>query len=90
MSPTNFDQNVVLVPKGSKLLLVDDGQYMHVLQNGMWDGTTAKPLTEVGVPTLNKRTITGGSIEIGPFATAGIYHIYCTIHVHMNLTIVVQ
>ncbi len=28
--------------------------------------------------------------EIGPFTTAGIYHLYCSIHVGMNLTIVVQ
>ena len=32
----------------------------------------------------------GGSLEIGPFTTAGIFHIYYTIHRGMNLTIVVQ
>ena len=31
-----------------------------------------------------------GSLKIGPFTTAGIFHIYCTIHRGMNLTIVVQ
>jgi hypothetical protein len=29
-------------------------------------------------------------LECGPFTTAGIFHIYCTIHQGMNLTIVVQ
>jgi plastocyanin len=27
---------------------------------------------------------------IGPFPIAGVYHIYCTLHQGMNLTIVVQ
>lgn len=91
MSVVSFVQNVVLVPKGSKLQIVDDGQYQHILQNGMWTANgTPKPANEPGAPTLNNKSITGGSLEIGPFATAGIYHIYCTIHQKMNLTIVVQ
>jgi len=91
MGVTSFDQNVVLVPKGSKLLLVDDGQYQHILANGMWEmNGSPKPLTEPGAPTVNNVSITGGSLEIGPFTTAGVYHLYCTIHVHMNLTILVQ
>jgi hypothetical protein len=49
MGVTNFDQNVVLVPKGSKLLLVDDGQYQHILANGTWEANgTPKRLTELG------------------------------------------
>ncbi len=90
MSPTAFVQNVVLVPKGSKLLLVDDGNYDHVLQNGFWQGTTPHNQGEPGAPTVQNRDINGGSFEIGPFTTAGIYHLYCSIHVGMNLTIVVQ
>jgi hypothetical protein len=90
LSPTAFVQNVVLVPKGSKLLLVDDGNYDHVLQNGFWQGTTPHPQAEPGAPTVQNRDINGGSLEIGPFTTAGIYHLYCTIHVGMNVTIVVQ
>ena len=39
---------------------------------------------------LAKYNITNGSVEVGPFATAGVYHIYCTLHQGMNLTIVVQ
>ncbi len=90
LSPTAFVQNVVLVPKGSKLLLVDDGSYDHLLQNGFWQGTTPHNQVEPGAPTMQNRDINGGSFEIGPFTSAGIYHIYCSIHVGMNLTIVVQ
>jgi plastocyanin len=91
MSATNFVQNVVLVPKGVKLRLVDDGNVEHVLRNGFWKADGApESSVEPGAPVVRDVTVNGGSIEIGPFATAGVYHIYCTIHSQMNLTIVVQ
>jgi len=91
MTVDHFAQNVVLVPKGSKLLIVSDSSVEHILQNGAWDASgTPHPLVESGAPTLHNVAITGGSQEIGPFTTAGVYHIYCTIHRGMNLTIVVE
>jgi plastocyanin len=91
MAPDHFAQNVVLVPKGSKLLLVDDGSIEHVLQNGMWDTNgTPHAGAEPGAPAIRNVDITGGSREIGPFPVAGVYHLYCTLHQGMNLTIVVQ
>lgn len=91
MTADNFTQNVVLVPKGSKLLIVDDTSVEHILQNGMWmtNGTPGK-LVEPGATAVHKVEIKGDSVQIGPFTTAGIFHIYCTIHRGMNLTIVVQ
>jgi plastocyanin len=91
MSATDFVQNVVLVPKGVKLRLVDDGNVEHVLRNGFWKADGApESSVEPGAPVVRDVTVNGGSIEVGPFATAGVYHIYCTIHSQMNLTIVVQ
>ncbi len=91
MTTDNFSQNVMLVPKGSRLLIVDDASIEHILQNGIWTANgTARPLAEPGAPAVHNVDITGGSVEIGPFNTAGIFHIYCTIHPGMNLTIVVQ
>ncbi len=91
MAANHFVQNVVLVPKGSKLLIVDDGSIEHMLQNGRWDANgTPHAGAEPGAPILRNVDITGGSREIGPFAIAGVYHIYCTLHQGMNLTIVVQ
>jgi hypothetical protein len=72
-------------------LIVNDSSIEHVLQNGSWDAHgTPQAGVEPGAPTLRNVEITGGSREIGPFATAGVYHIYCTLHQGMNLTIVVQ
>jgi hypothetical protein len=91
LAADHFVQNVVLVPKGSKLLIVDDGSIEHVLQNGMWDmNGTPHPAVELGALVIRNVDITGGSREIGPFPIAGVYHLYCTLHQGMNLTIVVQ
>jgi plastocyanin len=91
MTANNFVQNVVLVPKGEKLLIVNDSSAEHILQNGAWDTNgTPHSGTEPGAPPLRNVDITSGSAEIGPFATAGVYHIYCTLHPGMNLTIVVE
>ncbi len=91
LAASNFAQNVVLISKGDKLLIVDDASVEHILQNGTWTASdTARPLTEPGAPVVHNVDITGGSVAIGPFNTAGIFHIYCTVHPGMNLTIVVQ
>jgi plastocyanin len=91
MGAVTFVQNVVLVPKGSKLLLVNDTTVEHNLQNGSWTSSgTVVTTTEPGAPVLHNLDSKGGSLEIGPFNSAGIFHIYCTIHRGMNLTIVVQ
>jgi hypothetical protein len=90
MGPSNFVQPSVTVPKGSMLKLVDDGPYLHILQNGSWVNGAPQTATEPGAPTVNNMQVNGASVEIGPFTTAGTFHIYCTIHQNMNLTIIVQ
>ena len=91
MTTNTFAPNAVLVPKGGNLLIVDDSSVEHILQNGAWDtGGVAHPGAESGAPTLHNVDITSGSREIGPLTTAGVYHIYCTVHQGMNLTIIVQ
>jgi len=90
MGPSTFLQSSVTVPKGSKLKLVDDGPYLHILQNGSWVNGAPKTATEPGAPTVNNMQVNGTSVEIGPFTTAGTFHIYCTVHQNMNLTITVQ
>jgi plastocyanin len=90
MSAGNFSQPSVTLSKGSKLLLVDDVSVLHILANGSWQNGAAKPASEPGAPTVNNVQVNGNSTEIGPFATAGTYHIYCTVHQGMNLTVIVQ
>lgn len=90
MGPTNFVQSTVTISKGSMLQLIDDGNYTHILGNGSWVNGVAKPAKEAGAPTVNNLQISGNNAQIGPFNTAGTFHIYCSIHPGMNLAITVK
>ncbi len=90
MALDSFVQTTVTVPKGSKLLLVEDVPSTHILANGSWVNNAAHPTTEAGAPSINNLQIKNGSIQIGPFNTVGTYHLYCVVHPGMNLTIIVQ
>ncbi len=92
MGVVNFDYNVVIVPKGSKLKLMNDGNYDHVIVNGAWDSNgNPRQATEPGAPVVNNLNINGATAaEIGPFNIAGVFHYYCSVHRGMNLTVVVQ
>lgn len=90
MGASSFLQTSVTFPKGSKLLLVDDVAAVHIIANGTWQNGAPVSATEPGAPSVNNVQINSGSIEIGPFTTAGTYHIYCKVHQNMNLTVIVQ
>ncbi len=88
---SNFLTNVVLVPKGESLVLVEDDSVEHIIQNGTWTPSgLPHPQTEPGAPIVHSLDLKGGSLHIGPFTTAGVFHLYCTIHQGMSLTVVVQ
>lgn len=84
------ESSAFTISKGSKLLLVDDVASLHILVNGSWENGVAKAASEPGAPTVKDVSVNGNSVEVGPFSTAGTYHIYCSVHQGMNLTIVVQ
>jgi plastocyanin len=90
MNIDSFEQPSVTLSKGSKLLLVDDGSYNHVLFNGTWQNGQPQPESVPGAPIVNNLDVNGNRATIGPFTTAGTYHLYCSIHSDMMLTIIVQ
>jgi len=91
LGPSNFLVSSVTIPKGSKLTLVDDVSVPHIIKNGSWVNGAQQPKQEPGAPTVNLTfNNSGESHDIGPFTTAGTYHIFCTIHLNMNLTIIVK
>ena len=90
MSAENFTQPTVTISTGSKLLLVDDVAVEHILANGSWQNGKAAPAREPGAPVINNVQVNDDSVTIGPFATAGTYHIYCMVHPGMELTVIVQ
>ncbi len=90
LSETSFAQTSVTIARGSKLILVDDTPVVHILDNGFWQNGTPDKVRETGAPLVNNVQLSGNSVEIGPFTTAGTYHIFCIVHQGMNLTITVQ
>jgi plastocyanin len=92
MGETTFLQSSVTISKGSSLNLIDDVPVLHIIGNGSWVKNVAQPAREPGAPTVNNVQISsaGQSITVGPFNTAGTYHLYCSVHLNMNLTVIVQ
>lgn len=90
MSASGFLQSSITISKGSKLLLIDDSSEKHELFNGIWQNSTPVIQQEPGAPLVNDLKLSNDSVTIGPFTTAGTFHIFCTLHQGMSLTIIVQ
>ena len=90
MGDTNFLQNAITIKKGESVNLVDDAAVVHIIQNGSWVNGAAEPRKEAGAPTVQVNFQGNDQHPIGPFNTAGTFHVYCTVHQNMNLTVTVQ
>lgn len=91
LTANRFAPDIVAIHKGDRLIIVDDGPVPHTLSNGSWSADNRPvPGVEPGAPQVNNVALNNNTVTIGPFTTPGVYHIYCTIHQGMNLTIVVQ
>lgn len=88
----SFSQSSITLSKGAKLTLIDDGAYHHNISNGSWVSGQPTFDNQAGEPLVQNKDINaaGASIVIGPFTTAGTYHLFCSIHQGMTLTIIVQ
>ncbi len=91
MCGTNFEQTSITISKGQSLMLVNNSSAPHIIANGSWVNGSAQPGKETGAPAVNNLQIGGNASQtIGPFTTAGTFHLYCTVHPGMNLTVIVQ
>ncbi len=90
LTATNFAVPSITIPKGSMLTLVDDVAVIHIIKKGSWVKGSPVPKQESGAPTVNVTFNGNDTHQIGPFNTAGTFHIYCTIHPGMNLSIIVM
>jgi hypothetical protein len=87
---TSFQEPCVIVPKGSSLSIAPSVPSFHIFTNGMWVNGNPQPANEPGAPKVNDVQESASPVQIGPFTTAGTFHIYCTVHPGMNLTVIVQ
>ena|GEM_PF-624874 len=91
MKDTDFTQHTITIKKGEPLILINDSPALHVIANGSWDASGNSIVNvEAGAPKVSI-VVTGDSRQsIGPFTTAGTFNLYCSIHPHMNLTVIVN
>ncbi len=88
---STFEQSCITLSKGGTLTISQDVSSYHSFDYGQWNGTTQQPATPPnGAPTLRALILSGPSVNIGPFTTAGTYNIFCTVHAGMNLTVIVK
>ncbi len=90
MGGASFIQSSVTLKQGQSLNLVDKAASTHIIVNGSWVNGKQVPKVEPGAPTINITFNGNDSHLTTPFNTPGTYHIYCTIHSGMNLTIIVK
>jgi plastocyanin len=91
LETTSFVPNIVALHAGDKLTLIDDVPVGHTLTNGIWSADNRPvPGVEPGAVILNNVQLNNNTVTVGPFTTPGTYHIYCTVHPGMTLTIIVQ
>ena len=87
---STFAQSCVTVAKGASLKIVPAVTGLHILDNGSWVNGNQQLAKEPGAPSVSNVNVTNAPVEIGPFTTAGTFHILCTVHPNMNLTIEVK
>ena len=91
LTANRFAPDIVALHKGETLTFVDEGSVPHILANGEWSADNhPSSAIETGAPAIRNLDVSGKSVTIGPFTTPGTYHIYCTVHPGMTLTVLVQ
>jgi plastocyanin len=91
LTADRFAPDIVALHTGDTLTVIDDGPIPHILANGTWSASNqAQPGAEPGAPAINNVALNNNTVVLGPFSTPGAYHIYCTVHPGMRLTIIVQ
>lgn len=87
---SSFKESCVMVAKGAKLHIIPSVTSFHSLDTGSWQNGNAVPMNEPGAPAIHNVQVTSSPVSIGPWNTAGTFHIYCTVHPGMNLTVIVK
>jgi plastocyanin len=87
---SSFQESCVDVAKGSNLTISPAATSLHIFFNGTYVNGNPTPSREPGAPLVNSLQESSSPVTIGPFNTAGTFHIYCSVHPNMDLTIIVK
>jgi plastocyanin len=87
MNFMDFTKDVVVLHRGDHLTLVNSSRNIHVVGPGR-NGQIVSPVR--GEPlTAFHQMETNAVYDTGPWLTPGKYHVTCSVHPMMNLTVVV-
>jgi plastocyanin len=89
MTHEGFAVSTVTIPVGSRLTFFNDSSFVHVVGPGD-DGRLG---SEAGTPQMTDRgaflSEKNDSYTTGPWLVPGTYHLTCSLHPEMNLTVIV-
>ncbi|HEY4388978.1 MAG TPA: plastocyanin/azurin family copper-binding protein [Ktedonobacteraceae bacterium] len=90
MDNNTFLKTSITIKKGEHVVLANNVSEIHIIANGEWISGSSVPKQEPGAPKLDE-TISGGQdYTTPPFNIAGTFHLYCTVHPGMELTVIVK
>ena len=91
LAPNSFAPDIIALHKGDTLTIVDDAPVPHTITNGTWSSDNKPvPGVEPGAPVISNVQLNNNTVTVGPFTAPGTYHLYCSIHPGMVLTVIVQ
>jgi plastocyanin len=89
MRHEKFSQEKVTVRRGGTLTFVNDSGWLHVIG----PGDEGRIGTQAGSARMGTRgaflSESGATFTTGPWNTPGTYHVTCSLHPEMNITVVV-
>jgi plastocyanin len=91
MVQMDYGRDTIILQAGDRLWLVNNSNFLHVITLG----NNSLIETEPGAPhignALGLEVMPHGKMyETPPWKTPGTYYMTCTLHAHMNLTVVVM
>ena len=89
MQHEKFTVETITIARGQSVRFVNDSGWLHVIGAGD-DGRLGR---QAGTPAMGQRgafvSETNQEFVSGPWTTPGTYHITCSLHPEMNLTVIV-
>jgi plastocyanin len=90
MVQTDYDRDTIYLQAGDRLWLINNSNFLHVITLG----NNSLIEDEPGAPHIGNALGLevmphGTKYETPPWNTPGTYYLTCTLHAHMNLTVVV-
>jgi plastocyanin len=91
LTSSTFAPDIIALHTGDTLTMIGDAPVPHTITNGTWSASNQpQPGIEPGAPVIKNVQLDGSTMIVGPFTSPGTYHLYCTVHPGMVLTVIVQ